>query len=248
MKIGYPFIQLQSVSSTNTYAAAIISRNEAVSGMVISAMEQTEGKGQNQNRWESQAGENLTISILVQPYGLLSSKQFMLNKIASLAVKDFMKSQLSETDIRIKWPNDIYSDNKKLAGILINNTITGSDIIWTIIGVGINVNQTLFLSDAPNPVSLKMISGTHYDLDLCLKELCHYFEIRFNQLLGKKFYEIDRDYIGSLYRFGVLSDFVYKGQALKAKITGIGEFGHLELETSYGKNISCDLNEIKHLI
>ncbi|MBE0662747.1 MAG: biotin--[acetyl-CoA-carboxylase] ligase [Bacteroidales bacterium] len=248
MKIGSPIIHVQSVSSTNTHAAEVISRNEAVNGMVINALEQTEGKGQNQNRWESRAGENLTFSIVVQPTGLPSSKQFLLNKMASLALKDFVQAHLTDSDIRIKWPNDIYCNNRKIAGILINNTILGEKITWTILGVGINVNQTVFLSDAPNPVSLKMISGIHYDLELCLKMLCHYIEIRFKQLLEKKYTKIDQDYIGSLYRFGMLSDFVYKGQAIKAKITGIGEFGHLELETLQGRKLSCDLNEVKHVI
>jgi BirA family transcriptional regulator, biotin operon repressor / biotin---[acetyl-CoA-carboxylase] ligase len=248
MKIGFPHLALQRVSSTNAYAAELISRKEADNGMVISAIEQTEGKGQNQNRWESRAGENLTFSIVVQPAGLPPSKQFMLNKMSSLAVKDFVQSQIPENVIRIKWPNDIYSDDNKIAGILISNTITADEINWSIIGVGVNVNQTDFLSDAPNPVSLKILSGQHFDLDMCLTKLCQYFELRIKQLLNRKFEGIDRDYIGSLYRFGALSDFIYKKQALKARITGIGEFGHLELETTQGKMLSCDLNELKHVI
>lgn len=248
MKTGTPLIRLKSVDSTNHYAALLINQQNAVNGMAITAFEQTLGKGQDQNQWESKAGENLTISILVQPKGHLPARQFMLNKITSLAVSDFVGKHLNAESVRIKWPNDVYISDKKVAGILINNTIEGQEITWSVIGIGININQTVFESNAPNPVSLKQISGIEYDLEECLQEFCEAFDFRLAQLLDKKFKLIDSDYLGALYRNGIFADYIFKSRVLKARITGIGEFGHLQLETTDGDQLHCDMKEIAFVI
>jgi BirA family transcriptional regulator, biotin operon repressor / biotin---[acetyl-CoA-carboxylase] ligase len=248
MKTGTPLIRLKSVDSTNHYAASLINQQNAVNGMVITAYEQTLGKGQDQNQWESKAGENLTISILIQPKGLLPARQFMLNKITSLAVCDFVVAYLNAERVRIKWPNDIYIGDKKVAGILINNTIEGQEITWSVIGIGININQTVFESNAPDPVSLKQISGKDYNLDECLQELCEAFDLRFTQLLDNKYKHIDSDYLKSLYRYGVFAQYVFRNQIIKARITGIGEFGHLQIETADGDQLHCDMKEIAFVI
>ena len=248
MKTGTPLIRLKSVDSTNQYAVSLINQQKAVNGMVITACEQTLGRGQDQNRWESKAGENLTISILIQPKGLLPARQFMLNKITSLAVNDFVGARLKVENVRIKWPNDIYIGDKKVAGILINNTIEGQEITWSVIGIGININQTVFESNAPNPVSLKQINGKDYNLDKCLQELFKAFDFRFTQLLDDNYKHIDSAYLGALYRNGIFSDYVFRNKILKAKITGIGEFGHLQLETAEGDQLYCDMKEIVFVI
>lgn len=248
MKAGTPLIRLKSVDSTNQYAVSLINQQKAVNGMVITACEQTSGKGQDQNRWESKAGENLTISILIQPKGLLPARQFMLNKITSLAVSDFVGNQLNAEDVRIKWPNDIYTCDKKIAGILINNTIEGQEITWSVIGIGININQTVFESNAPNPVSLKQISGKNYNLDECLQQVCEAFDFRFTQLHNKLYELIDSEYLGALYRSGIFADYVFRNKILKARITGIGEFGHLQIETADGDQLDCDMKEISFVI
>jgi len=248
MKTGTPLIRLNSVASTNQYAVSLINQQKAVNGMVITAYEQTAGKGQDQNQWESKAGENLTISILIQPKGLLPARQFLLNKITSLAVSDFVKSLLNAESVRIKWPNDIYVGDMKVAGILINNTIEGQEITWSVIGVGININQTVFESNAPNPVSLKQISGKDYNPDECLQKLCEAFDFRFTQLLDKKYKHIDSDYLGALYRLGIFRQYVFRNKIIKARITGIGEFGHLQIETADGDQLHCDMKEIAFVI
>jgi BirA family biotin operon repressor/biotin-[acetyl-CoA-carboxylase] ligase len=248
MKTGTPWIRLNSVGSTNQYALGLINQQKAVNGMVVSAVEQTRGKGQDQNHWESKAGENLTISILIQPKDLLPASQFMLNKISSLAICDFVRSVLNAENVYIKWPNDIYIGDKKVAGILINNTIEGDEITWSVIGIGININQTIFRSNAPNPVSLKQISGKNYNPDECLQELCKAFDLRFTQLFDKEYKLIDSDYLGALYRYGVFAQYVYKNQILQARIAGLGEFGHLQIETADGDQLHCDMKEITFVI
>jgi BirA family transcriptional regulator, biotin operon repressor / biotin---[acetyl-CoA-carboxylase] ligase len=247
MKVLKPPVRLDTTPSTNEYANMLIKKNKALNGMLIATAAQTAGRGQDQNHWESKPGENLTLSIIVKPRNLMPAMQFMLNKTTSLAILDFAMMYLKNVAVRIKWPNDVYAGDKKIAGILISNTIEGQEIKWSVIGVGININQTKFESDAPNPVSLKLLSGENYELDDCLDELCRAFEKRISMLLENNYRQIDLDYLGALYLYGEYAGFLYKGQKLKARITGIGEFGHLELETTGKEKLLCDLKEIKFL-
>lgn len=248
VKTGFRVIVLPSVSSTNAYAAELIARGEADDRLVIMAIEQTAGKGQDSNGWESEAGKNLTVSILLKPAGLLPAKQFMLNKIASLAVYDFLTQKLTDEKASIKWPNDVYIGNRKAAGILINNTIVGNEIIWSVTGIGLNINQTKFLSDAPNPVSLKEATSKTYYLDDCLNELCACYNVWIRNLLDMNYDLIDHKYLQSLYRLNVQTNFDYKGKLIKARIAGVGEFGHLLLKLPDGSELTCDLKEIAMII
>lgn len=245
MKIRKPFIKTETLASTNDYALDMIAHRKAAEGMVIMAVNQEKGKGLENNKWESEPGKNLTISIIIQPETLIPARQFMLNKITSLAVRDFVLAQLPQQQVYVKWPNDVYIENKKVAGILINNTIEGNKITWSVVGIGVNINQTVFRSNAPNPVSLKQISRNDHPLDVCLQELCDAFEKRYTQLSDGKSAIVDNDYLQALYRFGTLSHFICKGKEIEAEITGIGEFGHLCLQTLQGEYLQCDLKEIK---
>lgn len=244
----YRVQKFESLSSTNLYAASLIETGNAMDGLVIVAQSQTEGKGQDQNRWESKAGENLTFSILTRPEFLPPARQFMLTKVVSLAVQDFVSSVISDLPVRIKWPNDIYIGNKKVAGILISNTLMGNTISWSVIGVGLNVNQTVFVSDAPNPVSLKQLRSALFNLDFCLQNLLNYFDIRWQQLKNCENHKLDSDYQNSIYCLGEISKFIYKGSEIRAKITGTGAFGHLCLFTDAGLEIQCEQREIKMLV
>ncbi|HHN48489.1 MAG TPA: biotin--[acetyl-CoA-carboxylase] ligase, partial [Bacteroidales bacterium] len=165
MKVLKPPVRLDTTPSTNAYANMLIKKNKALNGMLITAVAQTAGKGQDKNFWESKPNENLTISIIVKPYNLMPARQFILNKITSLAIRDFVMMHLKDVAVSIKWPNDVYADDQKIAGILISNTIEGQEITWSVIGIGVNINQTKFESPAPNPVSLKLLSGANYVLD-----------------------------------------------------------------------------------
>jgi BirA family transcriptional regulator, biotin operon repressor / biotin---[acetyl-CoA-carboxylase] ligase len=247
MKTPVILIKLTEVSSTNDYAARLINENKAADGVVVSAAHQTSGKGQEKNTWESSPGKNLTISIIIQP-GIEAGEQFLLNMISSLAVRDFVKHHLPGSKISIKWPNDIYVDDRKIAGILINNTIVGNQISWTIMGVGININQEIFLSGAPNPVSMVQISGKHFDLEVCLDSFISRFSKWSTVLKSGDFAEIQSAYHQSLYKLNKKSDFLIKGKKTQATITGVAEFGYLQLQLADRTEILCDLKEIKYLL
>lgn len=248
MKTGITLVRLESIPSTNVYAASLIEKNLAVDGMVIVASHQTAGKGQDHNQWESKPGENLTLTIIIKPGGLQPSQQFILNEYTSLAVRDFILSMIPGTEVSIKWPNDVYAGDKKIAGILISNIIAGSKINWSVIGIGINVNQSKFESGAPNPISLKQLSGLTFDLDHCLQCFLDRFDNRFRQMQEYKFELVHYEYLNSLFRKGVSTEFVFRNQQITATITGIAEFGHLIIQTTEGDTLLCDQREIKMIV
>lgn len=160
-------IRLDTTASTNAAAAAM--GNEAADGTVVTAAEQTAGRGQRGNSWESEPGKNLTFSIVIRR-GFQAPRQFELSMLVSLGLTSALSKHLDPDRVKIKWPNDIYFDDRKLAGILIENTVSASGIERSIAGIGLNVNQTEFRSDAPNPVSMKQITGETYDLESVLEE------------------------------------------------------------------------------
>ena len=168
--------------------------------------------------------------------------------IISLSVSDYLKSIIKNHKISIKWPNDIYIDNGKVAGILISNTIQGELFENAIIGIGLNINQLVFSSDAPNPVSLKMITGKNFHIKKCLNNLCIYIEKRYEQLRNGLTDIINYDYLTSLFWHESFQKYKYDNNIITAKITGISEFGKLILITKEKHTIECDLKEITFII
>ena len=148
------FIIKDTLPSTNSYLAGIAA--DAPHGTVVMAREQTAGRGQRGNSWEAEPGCNITLSLLLRPEGLHPARQFVISQAVSLAIAD-MVSHFVAAPVCIKWPNEIYAGDRKICGILIENTITGTSIDRTIVGIGLNVNQTEFRSDAPNPVSMRQL-------------------------------------------------------------------------------------------
>jgi BirA family biotin operon repressor/biotin-[acetyl-CoA-carboxylase] ligase len=148
-------IWLERVDSTNDEARRHISEIDNLS--VVSALEQTKGRGQRGNRWSSQPGENLTFSLVVKDFRIKANEQSAISQATALSLVDLLSRH--EIKARIKWPNDIYAGDEKICGILIENSLKGSDIDWSIIGIGLNVNQTAFPEDLPNPTSMKLCTG-----------------------------------------------------------------------------------------
>ncbi|MCG8484973.1 MAG: biotin--[acetyl-CoA-carboxylase] ligase, partial [Clostridia bacterium] len=151
-------------------------------------------------------------------------------------------------EVKIKWPNDIYVDDKKIAGILINNSINGNSMQSSIIGIGININQTKFLSDAPNPVSLKKLKRKEINLDKCLIRLLDHLNLRFRQLLQNNLEEINQEYLSRLYRYKTFANYIIDGNKIKAKIVGLDQYGKLCLKTKDLRTYTCDLKEVKFII
>lgn len=200
MIIGSELIFVKNLPSTNTYAASLLRDNELTEGTVIHTNHQSSGRGQGGNKWESEDGKNLLISIVLFPSMIIPAEQFFLSMAISLGICDFLDKYTSS--VSIKWPNDIYVNNDKIAGILIENSIMGNIIEHTIAGIGINLNQTKFLSDAPNPVSLSNLTGKEYDVSECLWQLVTDLDKRYKSLLSGETARIKAEYFSKLYRKG----------------------------------------------
>ena len=171
-------IVFNELDSTNNYANQLV-KEKAAQGTVVLAHYQESGRGQVGNFWESERDKNLLFSVILYPGFLEAGKQFYISKAVSLALADLLKEQLN--DVKIKWPNDIYVGEKKIAGILIENTVKGITLDSSIVGVGLNVNQERFFSDARNPVSMKQLLKKDFDIQDILKaflqKLENYIEV-----------------------------------------------------------------------
>ncbi len=159
-------ILLAETPSTNSYVARHVETLPVP--CAVRAVAQTAGRGQRGNSWEAEPGRNLTLSFLLRPEGILPREQFAVSEAVALAVCDTLQAHGIEAEV--KWPNDIYVGDKKICGILIEHSLYGHEIRYSIAGVGLNVNQEAFLSDAPNPVSMAQLTGRQYDLsDMCAR-------------------------------------------------------------------------------
>lgn len=183
MKIGANMIVLPSVDSTNIYAMQEVHANMAKHGTIYYAMEQTAGKGQRGRSWLSTPGENIMISAVFSLTGRSPQNQFPFNTAIALGCYDFYKS-LSDDEVTVKWPNDIYWRDRKAGGILIENLVQGQEWKWSIAGIGLNINQTVFdPSIAREPVSLKQITGKTFDPLILTRLLADDLETRWQQFL-----------------------------------------------------------------
>ncbi len=243
--IGRYNTQIESVDSTNKYVSEALQKQELSEGTIVWALNQTQGKGQKGNSWESESGKNLLLSIVIYPDFIKAASQFMLNKVISLGVAEFIQSY--KDDVKIKWPNDIYVGDKKIAGILIENRILGDVIQSSIVGIGININQKEFKSDAPNPVSLYNVTNKEYDLKECLKFLATIIDKWYKYLINEEFELIDTSYLTKLKNYNNFSNYLYEEKVIEAKILGVSEYGKLIIETIYASTIECDLKEITFL-
>lgn len=161
-------IELPETDSTNSYLDRIAPGSDH--GTVVVAYSQTAGRGQRGNSWESAPGKNITMSLLLRPANIVASNQFIISQAVSVAIVKVLRRHLSSGRVSVKWPNDIYVDDRKICGILIENTLSGKSIDYSIIGMGINVNQQEFLSDAPNPVSMYQLTRLEYDIKKLVRE------------------------------------------------------------------------------
>lgn len=240
-------IRLTETDSTNRYALDLLSAGPVAEGTLVVADSQTAGRGMDGSVWESAPGSNLTFSMVIYPNYISVDYQFYLNKAVSLGVYDLVRKIAGDVT-RIKWPNDIYFNHGKIAGILIQNGIQGSKFSHCVAGVGLNVNQDRFSHRAANPVSLKLATGREFELDPLLEELCASIRQRLEMLRAGQTGTLDRDYLSSLYRLNEMAGFIYNGEEIMAKITGVNRYGHLILEIPSHKIIECDLKEIRFII
>ncbi len=178
--IGSEITVIDNIASTNDYANKLIENNKFIDGQIILAKNQSNGKGQQNNIWESDAGKNITCSIITKPSFVPLEEQFLLSKAISLGVRDFLLIHTKE--VSIKWPNDIYIGDKKIAGILIENIIMGDKMETSVIGIGININQEIFSDNIPNPTSLKMTEKRDFNIEELTNQLALKIDFWYSKL------------------------------------------------------------------
>jgi BirA family biotin operon repressor/biotin-[acetyl-CoA-carboxylase] ligase len=241
--VGKNALWLDETASTNIAASALVLEKRPAQGTAVIADFQTNGRGQVGTYWESEHGKNLLVSYILYPDFIEPKDLFMLNKAMSLGIYDFVKSVLKR-NVYIKWPNDIYYKDKKISGLLIENSVTFSEVNYSIAGIGINVNQTKFNAYIPPAVSLKLVSGKRVDLKKCFRELSRCIEKRYLRLKEKKISTLNNDYKKALYLFGKFCMYRKKQIRFRARIVDVMEDGKLVLENENGKFESFRFKEI----
>ena len=225
-------IWVEETASTNSLLRNYIEQDALPSGSVVVADFQTAGRGQVGNVWESERGKNLTFSLVYAPCELPINQQFLVSQIAALSVKEALDAYLE--GISIKWPNDIYWNDKKICGMLIENELWGHNLRHAIIGIGINVNQAAFKGGAPNPVSMIQLLGRETDRMELLQRFLACFD-RYQQVLaaGEKEW-IRQRYMAALYRGEGYHPYRDAQGAFSARVQGIEPMGYLLLEDTEG--------------
>jgi len=234
-------IRLEEVDSTNRYAKTL---SESDEWQLVTAEFQTAGRGAGTNSWESERGENLLFSLVVRPKSLEASRAFALSEALSLAISDALSSYVE--GVSIKWPNDIYCGQRKMTGILIENELAGPLVRRSILGVGLNVNQKRFVSDAPNPVSLRQVLGREVDREEVLERLLDRFSLYVAMLENGRFDELHQLYLSRLFRLGVEADYADTNGRFRATITGVEPGGHLLLTDTEGHQRRYAFKEVKY--
>jgi len=271
------YVHLEQIDSTNAYLQRQQSEGD-ICNWVVSADEQTAGKGMGSNGWESEVGKNLTFSLALDMGLLPAERQFLLSEAVALGLIQALDDVLVEgmsyrgfpsmsyrptlggsvsmeekpsvsmpSKLHIKWPNDLYYENHKLAGILINSTIKANMMDISIIGIGLNVNQMQFQDWPTHPISLKQITGKEYDLQPLLEQVAKSIYNKVGVLKTNPT-AIEQAYLKRLFRYRTWADYEVDGKIMRLFMTGIDAFGRLMLVDKAGDTYCFDIKEIKFLV
>jgi|WetSurMetagenome_2_1015567.scaffolds.fasta_scaffold137826_1 BirA family transcriptional regulator, biotin operon repressor / biotin---[acetyl-CoA-carboxylase] ligase len=246
--VGSNIVHLDETGSTNDYAIGLLKSSHPVEGTVITTRNQISGHGLENNSWESEPGKNLTMSLILYPKFLQPEKQSLLLMAISLGVYDLVHAKINSQPVTIKWPNDIYISERKVCGMLIQNSVTGDSFDYAVAGIGLNVNQDRFIGDAPNPVSMKMVAGKEFPPFELMMQLCKWLDSRYVQLRMGDHKGISEEYLSLMYRLNEWHIFEIRGRPTEARITGISRYGQLQLDERNGMRSECDIKEVKFLI
>ena len=218
-----------------------------VEGDIILAQCQTAGRGQRGHTWESREGENLTFSLLLEPLFLSPSEQFLISECVALGVCDALLHYGIEA--QIKWTNDIYIGDRKLAGILIEHKLQGSALARTVAGIGLNVNQKAFSDDLPNPISMAQATGREFDREEVLQTVATSLMARYEQLREGGAKDLQADYHQRLYRLGQEHCYALPdGSRFRGIIRGVEPTGALRIENERGELLSFLFKEVEFVI
>lgn len=236
------WFNLHETESTNSFLHEQLMSEKLPEGSVVTADYQTKGRGQRGSSWQSEAGKNLLMSIVVYPDFLKASEAFVLSKCIALATYDLLADYSNQ--VQIKWPNDILIEGKKVAGILIENILRGADIYATIAGIGINFNQQMFEEGLNSATSVFINSGVKADTQINAVKLHENIEVYYQMLQQKKIEEIDRLYLTHLYKLNETALFNDANGPFQGKIKGLSPMGLLIVERENGEKHLYDVKEI----
>jgi BirA family biotin operon repressor/biotin-[acetyl-CoA-carboxylase] ligase len=228
--LGTPLIEMPLVESTNIYAMAQIKEGKAISGSAYLAHFQSKGKGQMGKFWESEEGQNILISYVWDWGNAKFANNFGLSVAISLGVYDFF-SAIAGAETRIKWPNDLYWRDRKAVGILIENIYRGAQMTWSVLGMGINVNQIQFSEAVPNPVSLKQITGVHFERKTLIATLSENLNHQLQLLLGGQSVNQLNRYNQLLYKKDQTQQFKTGNRIFEGIVKEVNGDGQLILDT-----------------
>ncbi|MDE6534289.1 MAG: biotin--[acetyl-CoA-carboxylase] ligase [Muribaculaceae bacterium] len=243
-------IEIKETGSTNSWVTENL--KDADAPCMVYALRQTAGRGQRGNSWEAEPDKNLTASFMLRPENVAVASQFVISEAVALAVVDLLRK--FNVEALVKWPNDVYVGDRKICGILIEHSIMGMGIRRTVAGVGININQTLFLSDAPNPVSLAGITGREYSIPEVAALLADCVGKRMSLACaadddGRR--GLHEEFVGMLWRGG---DGLYpffdrkRGEGISARIMNVAPDGMLTLQTEDGELREYAFKEVEFVL
>ena len=242
--IGKNYLKFDELPSTNSWLMERLSVQNFPEGTIVFAKHQSDGKGQRGTSWTSEQMSSLTFSLLLKPTFLPISKAYDLSICIALALHDCLNEL--RPGFKIKWPNDIYFEDKKVAGILIENQVNKTAYQNAVIGIGLNVNQKSFVN-LPNAISLKQILGISFPVEKVLERLCETIEARYLQLRASKYEALKESYLQSMYRYNEVHSFRSQNIEFRATIIGVLQSGRLVLTLQNGENRDFDIKEIEFL-
>ncbi|NNM94965.1 MAG: biotin--[acetyl-CoA-carboxylase] ligase [Bacteroidia bacterium] len=252
-------MKLDKVDSTNRYLRSLLAKDSPPEGLVVWALEQYEGRGQRGSKWLSQPGANLTLSMLLRPAPIDARSQFWLTKAIALGVAECVSRSLRLSamgdlaeGVKIKWPNDVFVNDRKIAGILIENILEGERIKYSVAGIGVNINQVNFDPSLPGPASLKLLTGKEFELSACVESLCMAVEKYYLELRKTGYGRIDELYHKLLYRKDEWNRFLLDGKEFRGRICQVNAEGHLmlqapELKDRLNRQDLLEIKDIKQL-
>ena len=243
---GSHIIQIDRVSSTNNYAAKLLNQTKIPFGAVIMAQFQDDGRGQRGAVWQSKSGENLLFSAILDGSLMKECPPFYLSKCVAVSIKDTL-SYFLKHKIHLKWPNDVLVERRKIAGVLIESQWKGNNLFSSIIGVGLNVNQTHF-EYGFDATSMKLLSANDYDLKEVLQVLCTKLNFNFNRLLSKEYSDLQQDYLSSLYKYNEKTHFIIGDKLEEVVLKDVNENGMVSLEMLGGKIKEYDFSQARQII
>ena len=244
----WKIIHIDETDSTNQWikvhkrdGSFVQAKRASSSAFCVLSDYQTAGRGCGTNTWESERGKNLLFSMLIHPTDIPASSQFLVSMVLANSIAMVVSKYVK--NVSIKWPNDIYVGDKKICGILIENHLQGGVIKDSILGVGLNVNQLRFISDAPNPVSLANLTGREFDREMILQQLLASFDAEWADIEG-----VRSRYLEQLYRRTGFYRYRDAQGELFAELVTVEEDGHLVLRNIDGDNHRYAFKEVTFII